>query len=67
MQQTLVWTQLYRDYAGQWVALKEDEETVVASGKLAKAVYSSAKEEGVRVPIMVRVPKISLPYVGQVG
>ncbi len=27
------WTKIYKNYQGLWVALKDDEETVIASGK----------------------------------
>ncbi len=36
------WRKLYQQYRGQWVALKEDEITVIASGSTLKGVLAEA-------------------------
>jgi hypothetical protein len=58
------WTELYRDYAGKWVALKDDEETVIASGETLEEAQERATEKGAEDPIFTRVPEESLPFVG---
>ncbi len=49
------WTKIYKQYKGLWVALKDDEKTVVASGKTAKEVWDKAKDKGYKKPILHRV------------
>ena len=61
-----IWKDLTKKYKGLWVALKGDEKTIVASGKDAKKVYKEAKDKGIDVPILYKVPSISAPYVGRV-
>jgi len=58
------WTKIYKKYKGLWVALKDDEKSVVASGKTVKKVMERAKAEGYKEPILFRVPSKILPYVG---
>ena len=59
------WTDLTKDYKGLWVALTQDEKSVVASGKSAKKVYEDAKNMGVEVPLLFKVPTTSGLYIGQ--
>ncbi|OGK18411.1 hypothetical protein A3G67_03935 [Candidatus Roizmanbacteria bacterium RIFCSPLOWO2_12_FULL_40_12] len=58
------WTQIYKKYKGQWIALKEDEKTVIADGKTAKVVFEKAKKKGFLKPLLFRVPQENLPYFG---
>ena len=58
------WTQIYKKYKGLWVALKQDEKTVVASAKTAGEVLSKAKNEGHDNPILFRVPNDMVLYIG---
>ena len=59
------WTKLTREYRGLWVGLKkEDETTVVASGKTVREVMEQAKQHGYPQPLLFRVPTEILPYVG---
>lgn len=58
------WIKIYQKYRGQWVALKDDEKTVVASGRTVQSVMRKAKEKGSRQPILMRVPTKIVPYVG---
>jgi len=58
------WTKIYQKYKGLWVALKDDEKTVVASGNTVKEAVNKAKERGYQNPIMFRVPTKVMPYVG---
>lgn len=58
------WTKMQRKYKGLWVALKEDEETVLASGKTAKEAWEGAIEKGYAKPILARMPDRLISYVG---
>ncbi len=58
------WTDLYRQYRGQWVALKSDEKTVVGSGKTAKQALDKAVARGVAEPILTKLPDRLVPYIG---
>ena len=58
------WTDLYRQYRGQWVALKSDEKTVVGSGKTAKQALDKAVARGVAETILTKLPDRLVPYIG---
>ena len=58
------WTKIYEKYKGLWVALKDDEKTVVASGETVKEVMEEAKKEGCQEPILFKVPTEIIPYIG---
>ena len=58
------WTKIYKKYKGFWVALAEDEETVIASGRTAKEAWLNAQEKGYRKPILTKMPKELATYVG---
>ncbi|KKQ90162.1 MAG: hypothetical protein UT12_C0001G0030 [Candidatus Curtissbacteria bacterium GW2011_GWC2_38_9] len=58
------WTKIFKKYKGMWVALKDDEKTVVASGKTAKEAWEKAQKKGFRKPILTRMPAKIIPYVG---
>ncbi len=55
---------IYREYKGKWVSLKEDEQTVVASGKTLKEVIRKSQEKGIYHPIVTQIPQEVLPIVG---
>jgi hypothetical protein len=55
------WTKIYKKYKGFWVTLKDDEKTVVASGKTVKEVMAKAQTKGYKQPILMRVPSKILP------
>ena len=57
---------IYKKYKGYWVALKDDEKTVIASGKTAREALKRAKKEGYKKPILFRVPTEIIAYVGGV-
>lgn len=42
MSNAIDWTHLSENYRGKWVALAEDERTVVAAGDTAKEAYEAA-------------------------
>lgn len=58
------WTKIYKKYKGLWVALKDDEETVVGSGKTAREAWEKAQKAGYKKPIMTRMPSALISYVG---
>ena len=58
------WSVLFKKYKGLWVALKDDEVTVVASGKTAKEALLKAYGRGYNKPILTRVPEKLISYVG---
>ncbi|MFI6021296.1 DUF5678 domain-containing protein [Streptomyces sp. NPDC051287] len=50
------WSKLYQQYKGKWVALQQDQVTVIAAaGSLAKAM-NQAKRLGFDNPITTKVP-----------
>lgn len=58
------WTKIYQQYKGLWVALLDDEQTVVASGKTLKDAIKEAQKKGFPQPIMMRIPTEIVPYIG---
>jgi len=58
------WTKIFQKYKGKWVALKDDEKTVVASGSTAKEAWDKALRKGFKKPILTRMPTKLIPYVG---
>lgn len=50
------WTHLYQRFKGCWVALADDEKTVLSSGKTAKEALSKARQKGQELPILARMP-----------
>lgn len=58
------WSKIYRQYKGLWVALKDDEETVLASGKTARDAWAKAQKKGYKKPILTRMPDKLVTYVG---
>lgn len=61
---TLDWTPIYKMYKGKWVALDDDEVTVISSGETVKEVMWEAEKKGYKKPILFRVPTKVIPYVG---
>ena len=58
------WTQIFNKYRGLWIALEDDEETVVASGQTAQEAVAVAKQRGITKPILARIPEELVTYVG---
>jgi hypothetical protein len=58
------WTKIFNKYKGLWVALKDDEKTVISSGKTAKEAWDKAKKTGYEKPILTKMPTKIIPYVG---
>jgi hypothetical protein len=58
------WTALFKEYKGQWVALKDDEITVISSGEVLPEVIRKAADKGYDKPILTKVPKKDVVYIG---
>ena len=58
------WTKIYKEYKGLWVALKDDEKTVIASGKTAREAWDKAQKRGYKKPILSHMPDKLVSYVG---
>ena len=58
------WTPIFKKYKGKWVALKDDEITVVGVGNTAQEAWEKARKKGYDDPILTNVPKKLLTYVG---
>jgi Family of unknown function (DUF5678) len=60
------WTKIFQDYKGLWVALKDDEQTVVGSGRTLRDALEDANRKGYAQPIMLNVPEEVITFVGRV-
>ncbi|MBI3458872.1 hypothetical protein HY061_01255 [Candidatus Azambacteria bacterium] len=58
------WEKIYKKYAGLWVAMGDDEETVVGTGKTAKEALLKAQENGFKNPFLNYVPEKLVSFVG---
>ena len=58
------WRDLSRNYKGLWVALDETEKNVVSSGKNVKTVYNKAIKDGIKIPILFKVPSEQVFFMG---
>lgn len=58
------WTKIIKKYKGLWIGLKDDEKTVITSGKTAKEVMEKSKKKGFALPVLLRVPTKVTPYIG---
>lgn len=50
------WSKLYKQYRGQWVALKQDQVTVITAADSLAEAMDAAKRLGFDDPIMTKVP-----------
>ena len=58
------WTKLYKKYNGLWVALDEDETTVLGYGSTVKEALEKAKSKTSKTPFLTRIPKTLDAYIG---
>ena len=58
------WTKLYKKHKGMWVALADDEETVLGFGNKLIDARAKAIKKGQNNPILMRVPDELTAYVG---
>jgi hypothetical protein len=59
------WSTLYDRFKGLWVALGDDEKTVLASGQTAQEALRRARQGGHPNPILTRLPETLGTYVGR--
>jgi Family of unknown function (DUF5678) len=58
------WTLIFEKYKGLWVALKDDEQTVVGSGKTLQEALEEASKNGYDEPIVTRMPEELRTFIG---
>ena len=58
------WSQIFKKYRGKWVALKDDEKTVLGAASSAKEALRAAQKKGYMNPILTKMPKDLVSYVG---
>lgn len=57
------WSHIQRQFKGLWVALADDETTVVASGNTASEAMEQARIQGHEMPILAHMPPELMTYV----
>jgi hypothetical protein len=62
--ETKDWSQLFANYRGQWVALADDEVTVLAAALTATEALAASASKGTPAPILYRVPDNLDTFVG---
>lgn len=60
------WTKIYKKYKGMWVALADDEVTVLGAGKSLNEALNVAKNKGYSNPIFTHMPDKMISFVGGV-
>lgn len=58
------WTKIYQKYKGLWIALKDDEKSIIASGKTINEVIQKSNNKGFKLPIVFKVPSKVITYIG---
>lgn len=58
------WSTNFKKYKGKWIALKDDEKTVISHAETAMKALIMAREKGHQNPILAKMPKHLLPFVG---
>ena len=61
--QAIDWKPIYKQYRGKWVALKNDEVTVISSGDTLQEAYDKAVVAGFSKPIMANMPENLYPRI----
>ena len=56
-------TKVYKKYAGMWVALDENRTKAIAAGKTVKEVLQASRKQGVRNPIITKIPTENFGYI----
>lgn len=56
---------LIKNHGGQWVALDENLEKVIASSKSAKTALNKAEKKGIKIPHLFKVPTRLIAYIGR--
>jgi Family of unknown function (DUF5678) len=58
------WEKIYQAHKGLWVALQDDEVTVIASAPTAKKALEESRKKGYQNPILALMPRDLSPFVG---
>ncbi len=58
------WTKIYKKYKGLWVALADDEATVLGFGATAKEAIAKAQKKTTKTPFLTRMPENLSAYIG---
>ncbi|MDP2736843.1 MAG: DUF5678 domain-containing protein [bacterium] len=58
------WTDIFNRYKGLWVALDDNEKTVIAYGNTAEDALKNAQKKGCKKPILSHMPEKLITYVG---
>ena len=58
------WSKIFNKYKGLWVAMLDDEQTIVGSGKALKEALLQAQRKGYSDPILNRMPETLDAYAG---
>ncbi|MEK7073108.1 MAG: DUF5678 domain-containing protein [Patescibacteria group bacterium] len=61
---TIDWTPIMHNYRGKWVAIADDEVTVLCSADTAMDVIRLAHEKGIEHPMLFKVPVKDVTFVG---
>ena len=62
--QTKDWSRLFANYRGKWVALADDEVTVLAAAATAKDALAASAATGAPEPILYRAPDSLYTFLG---
>lgn len=54
---------LSKKYPDQWVAVESRSGKVVGASKSAKVAYEQSQKKGIKVPLMMKVPKEYATYI----
>lgn len=57
-------TAIFKKYKGLWVTMDESHKKVVSADKNIMKAYNGAIKKGHKVPLIFKVPKKNLPFVG---
>lgn len=57
-------THVFKKYKNKWVVLTQDLKKVIVSDMSAENAYFKAIKKGEKNPLLFKVPKKNLPYVG---
>ena len=49
-------TEQIESYAGQWVALKADQTSIIAHAKTLKSALKKAHQQGEKIPLLIQGP-----------
>ncbi len=58
------WAKIFRANKGQWVALQDDETTVIATAGTAKEALHLSRQKGFVQPILAKMPHDLEAFIG---